>query len=63
MDYWNIVAKEPDARTPILEVTKRGLVRGEIVSQYTLIDDLLATKLCQYFFPGGRSICSGFSER
>jgi len=35
---------------------KREMIRGEIVSQYTLIDDLLATKLCEYFFPGKKLI-------
>jgi len=37
-------------------VMKREMIRGEIVSQYTLIDDLLATKLCEYFFPGKKLI-------
>ena len=52
MDYWNILDRESEARTPVLEVMKREMIRGEVVSQYTLIDDLLATKLCEYFFPG-----------
>lgn len=51
VDYWNILDREPAARTPVLEVMKRELIRGEIVGQYTLIDDLLATKMCAYFFP------------
>ena len=56
MDYWNILVRDPEARTPVLEVMKREMIRGEIVSQYTLIDDLLATKLCEYFFPGKKLI-------
>jgi hypothetical protein len=56
VDYWNILDREPEARTPVLEVTKREMIRGEIVSQYTLIDDLLASKLCEYFFPGQKLI-------
>ena len=52
LDYWDIVDREKEARTPVLEVIKREIVRGEIVSEYTVIDDLLATKLCNYFFPG-----------
>ena len=52
MDYWNILDREPAARTPVLEVIKREFIRGEIVTQYTLIDDMMATKICQYFFPG-----------
>jgi hypothetical protein len=52
VDYWNILDREAAARTPVLEVIKRELIRGEIVSQYTLVDDLVATKICEYFFPG-----------
>jgi len=52
VDYWNILDREAAARTPVLEVIKRELIRGEIVSQYTLVDDLVATRICEYFFPG-----------
>ncbi len=31
---------------------KRELIRGEVVGQYTLIDDLLSTELCRYFLRG-----------
>lgn len=52
VDYWNIRNYEREAWTPKLQVMKRQLVRGEVVTQYTLIDDLLSTELCRYFFPG-----------
>jgi hypothetical protein len=52
IDYWNILDREAAARTPVLEVIKRELIRGEIVTEYTLVDDLVATKICEYFFPG-----------
>lgn len=52
LDYWDILDREKEARTPVLEVIKREIVRGEIISQYTVIDDLLATELCRHFFPG-----------
>ena len=52
VDYWNILERERSARTPVLEVMKRELIRGEVVGQYTLIDDLLSTELCKYFLPG-----------
>jgi len=42
VDYWNILERERAARTPVLEVMKRELIRGEVVGQYTLIDDLLS---------------------
>jgi hypothetical protein len=52
VDYWNVLERERAARTPVLEVMKRELIRGEVVGQYTLIDDLLSTELCRYFLPG-----------
>jgi hypothetical protein len=52
IDYWNIRDREKEARTSVLEVTKRELIRGEVIGQYTLIDDLLSTEVCLYFLPG-----------
>jgi hypothetical protein len=52
LDYWNIKAQERDARTPILESLRRELIRGQVVSQYTLLDEHLGTKICHYLFPG-----------
>ena len=52
VDYWNIHQRPREWRTAFLEVTKRELMRGEIIGQYTLIDDMLATELCRYFLPG-----------
>lgn len=52
VDYWNIKERQRNARTAVLEVMKRELVRGEVVGQYTLIDDLLSTEVCKYFLPG-----------
>ena len=52
VDYWNIRDYERESWTPRLHVMKRQLVRGEVVTQYTLIDDLLSTELCKYFLPG-----------
>jgi|SRR5271155_2745392 len=52
VDYWNVLERKRAARTPVLEVMKRELIRGEVVGQYTLIDDLLSTELCKYFLPG-----------
>jgi len=58
VDYWNIRDREREARTPVLEVMKRELILGEVVGQYTLIDDLLSTELCRYFLPGENLQCS-----
>jgi hypothetical protein len=52
IDYWNIRDREKEARTPVLEVMMRELIRGEVIGQYTLIDDLLSTEVCLYFLPG-----------
>jgi hypothetical protein len=52
IDYWNIRDREKEARTPVLEVIRRELIRGEVIGQYTLIDDLLSTEVCSYFLPG-----------
>jgi len=52
VDYWNILQRERDSRTAVLEVMKRELIRGEVIGQYTLIDDMLSTELCKYFLPG-----------
>ena len=52
IDYWNIRDRKKEARTSVLEVIKRELIRGEVIGQYTLIDDLLSTEVCLYFLPG-----------
>lgn len=63
VDYWNIHERERESRTPVLEVMKRELIRGEIVGQYTLIDDLLSTELCRYFLPGKNLIAQWKTKR
>jgi hypothetical protein len=52
--YWNILDRDPKwdhDRTIILQGMMRDIVRGEVVSHYTLIDEHLGTKICQYMFP------------
>lgn len=63
VDYWNILERERRARTQVLEVMKRELKRGEIIGQYTLIDDILATELCRYFLPGKNQIAQWKTKR
>lgn len=55
LDYQNIEDYEPESRTPRLERMKRHFVVGEVVAQYTLIDEYLNMKLCHYFFGRGKS--------
>ena len=40
---------EKEARTPVLEAMRNTLIRGEIVTRYTLIDEMLADLICNYF--------------
>lgn len=53
LDMESIYQLESVHRTTKLEVLKRQIVRGEVVTQFTLIDEWLATRLCEYFFPKG----------
>lgn len=53
LDYWNILDRDPkydQHRTIVLQAIMREIVRGEVVSQYTLIDEFLGNKLCHYMF-------------
>jgi hypothetical protein len=63
VDYWNILKLEREARTPMLEVMKREMVRGEVVGQYTIIDDLLSTELVRYFLGGKDMIRQSKTKR
>jgi len=50
LDWSNIKDYERDSRTPHLERMKRHLIIGEVVMQYTLIDEHLNVQLCHHFF-------------
>lgn len=50
LDYTNITNYEKTSRTLHLERMKRHLIIGEVVVQYTLIDECLNIRLCKYFF-------------
>src|ERR1035441_1927368 len=53
LDYWNILDRDPEYdehRTVVLQAITREIVRGEVVSQYTLIDEQLGSKICRYMF-------------
>jgi hypothetical protein len=55
LDYSKIGDYEKAARTPHLERIKKHLIRGEVVGEYTLIDEFLNNRLCHYFFGRKRS--------
>jgi len=50
LDWRKIKDYEKEARTPHLERIKRHLIIGEVVMQYTLIDEYLNAQLCHHFF-------------
>lgn len=50
LDWQNIKEYERESRTPHLERMKRHLILGEVIGQYTLIDEYLNMRLCHYFF-------------
>jgi hypothetical protein len=55
LDYWNILDRDPrydQHRTIVLQSILREIVRGEVISQYTLIDEQLSLKMCRYMFGG-----------
>ncbi len=55
LDFQNIKEYEREARTPHLERIKRHLIIGEVVRQYTLVDEFLNMRVCDYFFGRKRS--------
>lgn len=55
LDYRDIRRYERDARTPVLEVMKNKLVRGQVILWYALIDEFLNNKICHYYFGRKRS--------
>jgi hypothetical protein len=57
LDYWNILDRDPKYdkhRTVVLQAMMREIVRGEVISQYTLIDEHLSSKICHYMFENNR---------
>jgi hypothetical protein len=50
MDYFRILAYPARSRTVRLELAKRHAIRGEVITQHTLIDEHLSSVLCDYFF-------------
>jgi hypothetical protein len=50
LDYRDIQGYERESWTPRLEHVKRHFIRGQVVLQYTLIDEFLNNLLCHYFF-------------
>ena len=58
MDHWNILHYQQESRTTILELMKKQLIVGDIVSKYSIIDEMLSVVICHYYFKRPRK---GFS--
>jgi hypothetical protein len=54
LDYFRILGYPVQSRSVRLDLAKRHAIRGEVVTQHTLIDERLSSVLCDYFF-GRRS--------
>lgn len=52
LDYDKIDLDQVDgkARTPLLESIRNQLIRSEVIMLYCLLDELLGTAICRYFF-------------
>jgi hypothetical protein len=50
LDYENILDYPPEDRTTQLELMVRRLVVGKVVWEYTYVDELLGSVICQFFF-------------
>lgn len=50
LDHWNVEQRKPDDRIVFLEVVRDKLIRAEVVTKYTLIDEYLTDIICNYYF-------------
>ncbi len=50
LNYREIQEYEQESRTTRLEMVRRHFARGEVVLQYTFVDEYLSNALCRYFF-------------
>lgn len=51
LDYRDLSEMEPAMRIHALRSVRREVIRGEVISQYTLLDEHLGSKIVQYFYP------------
>jgi hypothetical protein len=56
LDYREVEQRKPDDRIVFLEVLRDKMIRAEVVTKYTLIDEYLTDIICNYYFgrPRGR---------
>jgi hypothetical protein len=51
LDYWDLDSMEPAMRIHALRGVRREVIRGEVISQYTLLDEHLGSKIVRYLYP------------
>jgi hypothetical protein len=52
VDFYRIKDYPREGRTTRLELMRNQLIRGYVITRYTLIDEFLGSEVCDYFFPG-----------
>jgi len=50
VDYANILDYDSEEWTPRLRLMKNQIVRGQIIAEYTFVDEMLGSAICHYFF-------------
>jgi hypothetical protein len=50
VDYVNILEYDSEERTTRLRLMKNQIVRSQIITDYTFIDEMLGSAICHYFF-------------
>jgi hypothetical protein len=50
LDFYTADQYPTEGRTTLLELAKRQIVLGEVVRAFTMVDELLNTAMCHYFF-------------
>lgn len=55
VDFYRIMDYDREDRTMRLELMRNQLIRGYVITRYTLIDEFLGSEVCHYFFGTTRS--------
>ncbi len=50
VDFWDVENKDKEARTTLLRLAINQMVIAEVVTQYTLLDEILTDLACRYYF-------------
>lgn len=50
LNFWDIEKEDKEARTPLLRIAINGMVVAEVITQYTLLDEILSDLACRYYF-------------